>query len=107
MLNVSIGYDQSVQSVTRAICGSAVVFWMVKSVVSAVVCGVRKSTSKYGRSSVAAGSSETSHESSLSVVVGFRVADVAAAAETARREARIVAIINRMAFTVSDSARGR
>src|ERR1043166_6916782 len=70
MLNVSIGYAQSVQSVTRAICGMAVVFWIVKSVVCAVIAGELKSTSKYGRSSVAAGRTEMSQESSLFVVAG-------------------------------------
>src|ERR1043165_1571107 len=48
----------------------AVVFWMVKSVVCAVVAGDWKSTSKYGRSSVAAGRTAMSQESSLFVVTG-------------------------------------
>src|ERR1051326_9223714 len=48
----------------------AVVFWIVKSVVCAVIAGELKSTSKYGSSSVAAGRTEMSQESSLFVVAG-------------------------------------
>src|ERR1043165_2370935 len=48
----------------------AVVFWIVKSVVCAVVAGDWKSTSKYGRSSVAAGRAAMSQGASLFVVTG-------------------------------------
>src|SRR6476619_1922228 len=67
MLKSRTGNDQSVQTVTWAICGRRVTFVIVKSVycVRLVI-----STSKYGRSRVAAGATPMSHESSLFVVVG-------------------------------------
>src|SRR5438067_299517 len=71
MLKSSAGNDQSVQTTTCAICGRSEVFTIVNSVVRAVVCGDLKSTSKYGSSSVAAGTAEPmSHVSSLFVDVG-------------------------------------
>src|SRR5258708_30861704 len=70
MLKSSAGNDQSVQTTTCAICGSALTFVIVKIVVRAVVCGELKSTSKYGSNNVAAGAVLMSHESSLFVVDG-------------------------------------
>src|SRR5437764_9904034 len=70
MLKSSAGNDQSVQTTTCAICGSALTFVIVKIVVRAVVCGELKSTSKYGSNSVAAGAVLMSQLSSLFVVVG-------------------------------------
>src|SRR5947199_4501035 len=67
MLKSRIGYDQCVQTTTCAICGRYPVFTIVKNV---SVARVAVSTSKYGRSSVAAGVTPMSHESSLFVVVG-------------------------------------
>src|SRR6266513_3170676 len=87
MLKPRAGNDQSVQSVTCTICGSGEVLTIVKIVERAVVCGDRKSTSKYGRSSVAAGCRAMSQLSSLFVVVG-RIGDVAADADAAKRNSR-------------------
>src|SRR6266568_9428994 len=70
MLKSSAANDQSVQTTTWAICGTRLVFVMVNSVVRAVVAGDFQSTSKNGRSSVAAGAVLMSHESSLFVVAG-------------------------------------
>src|SRR3954452_739831 len=81
MLKLSTGNDQSVQSVTCAICGKRVTFVIVKSVSSVRLV---ISTSKYGRSSVAAGPTVTSHESSL-----FTVEGEAANADVAIRSSRI------------------
>src|SRR5256885_14075412 len=67
MLKSRTGNDQSVQMVTWAICGKRLTFVIVKSV-SCVRLVI--STSKYGRSRVAAGATPMSHESSLFVVVG-------------------------------------
>src|SRR5436190_20945058 len=74
MLKSRIGNDQSVQTVTCAICGTRLVLVIVKRVVRAVDCGEVKSTSKYGSNSVAAGATLMSHESSLLVVVGPKAA---------------------------------
>src|ERR1051325_4167631 len=93
MLKVSAGKPQSVQSVTWAICGWFETFATVKSVVTAVDCGDLKSTSKYGRSSVAAGCTAISQLSSLLVVVG-----PAAKSGAARIDARSMAG-TRMAMT--------
>src|SRR6266508_6122389 len=70
MLKSSAAKDQSVQTTTCAICGSALTFVIVNRVVRAVVCGDLKSTSKYGSNNVAAGAVLMSHVSSLLVVVG-------------------------------------
>src|ERR1043165_3683929 len=67
MLKSRTGYAQSVQTTTCAICGRYPVFTIVKNV---SVARVAVSTSKYGRSSVAAGVTPMSHESSLFVVDG-------------------------------------
>src|SRR2546423_7907296 len=83
MLKSRAGNDQSVQSVTCTIWGSGEVLTIVKIVERAVVCGDRKSTSKYGRSSVAAGCRAMSQLSSLFVVAG-RIGDVAPDAVAAR-----------------------
>src|SRR2546430_10899994 len=83
MLKSRAGDEQSVHGVRCTICGSGEVLTIVKIVERAVVCGDRKSTSKYGRSSVAAGCRAMSQLSSLFVVVG-RIGDVAADAVAAR-----------------------
>src|SRR5438128_853750 len=70
MLKSRAGNDQSVQTVTCAICGNALTLVIVNRVFLAVVDGDLKSTSKYGSSNVAAGAVPMSHESSLFVVVG-------------------------------------
>src|SRR5258708_39613435 len=70
MLKSSAANDQSVQRTTWAICGTRLVFVIVKRVVRAVAAVDTKSTSKYGSSSVAAGAVLMSHASSLLVVVG-------------------------------------
>src|ERR1043166_62140 len=67
MLKSRTGYDQSVQTTTCAICGRYPVFTTVKNVSTERVA---VSTSKYGRSSGAAGVTPMSHESSLFVVDG-------------------------------------
>src|SRR5512140_3628422 len=67
MLKSRTGYDQSVQIVTCAIWGRRLTFVMVKNVSYE---RFTVSTWKYGRSSVAAGATLMSHESSLFVVVG-------------------------------------
>src|ERR1051326_3177981 len=67
MLKSRTAYDQSVQTTTCAIGGSYPVFTTVKNV---SVARVAVSASKYGRSSVAAGVTPMSHESSLFVVDG-------------------------------------
>src|SRR3954451_19849525 len=67
MLKSRTGNDQSVQTVTWAICGRRLTLVIVKSVSCVRLV---KSTSKYGRSRVAAGATPMSHESSLLVVVG-------------------------------------
>src|SRR3954469_25119118 len=67
MLKSRTGNDQSVQTVTCAICGKRLTLVTVKRV---VVVRLVVSTSKYGRSNVAAGATPMSHESSLFVVVG-------------------------------------
>src|ERR1043166_2325137 len=67
MLKSRTGYDQSVQTTTCAICGRYPVFTILKNV---SVARVAVSTSKYGRSSVAAGVVPMPHESSLFVVDG-------------------------------------
>src|SRR5207253_9657469 len=70
MLKSSAANDQSVQRTTCAICGTRLVFVIVKRVVRAVAAVDTKSTSKYGSSSVAAEATLMSHASSLLVVVG-------------------------------------
>src|SRR6266545_7407224 len=95
MLKSSAGNAQSVQMTTWAICGSGETFCTVKSVCVAVVCGDLKSTSKYGRSSVAAGCTAMSQLSSLFVVVGL-IVDVPANVDVASIDARRTAE-NRMA----------
>src|SRR3954453_19889101 len=67
MLKSRTGKDQSVQTVTWAICGRRLTFVIVKSV---FCVRLATSTSKYGRSRVAGGATPLSHESSLLVVVG-------------------------------------
>src|SRR3954454_14932750 len=100
MLNPSTGNDQSVQTVTWAICGTRVTFVIVKS----VSC-VRfvMSTSKYGKSSVAAGPTVTSQESSLLTVEGDAAnADVAMRSSRNERVFMVVASGHRIdvrAFT--------
>src|SRR5438045_831951 len=71
MLKSSAANDQSVQRTTCAICGISDVFVIVNTVVRAVWPGEVKSTSKYGNSSVAAGNTPMSQESSLFVVAGL------------------------------------
>src|SRR5436305_7281849 len=68
MLKSRTGNERSVQSVTCAICEKRLTLVIVNSVV--VVRADVVSTSKYGRSSVAAGATPMSHESSLFVVDG-------------------------------------
>src|SRR5947199_9524646 len=68
MLKSRTGNEKSVQIVTCAICGKRLTLVIVNSVV--VVRAEVGSTSKYGRSRVAAGATPMSHESSLLVVVG-------------------------------------
>src|SRR5258706_14339551 len=70
MLKSRAANDQSVQITQCAIWGTRLVFVMVNRVVRAEVAGDLKSTSKYGSSSVAAGATLMSHESSLLVVAG-------------------------------------
>ena len=71
MLNVTIAAAEPFQSVTRATCGNMVVFVIVNVV---VVRGEgARSTSKYGRSSVAAGITAMSQVSSLAVLFGLPV----------------------------------
>src|SRR5450755_4881246 len=67
MLKSRTGNDQSVHSVTCAICAYGLTLVMLKMVVRPPRVA---STSKYGSSSVAAGAVPMSHESSLLVVVG-------------------------------------
>src|ERR1700682_4183478 len=74
MLKSRTGEDQSVHSVTCAICGRRLVFVIVNRVDAARVL---VSTSKYGNSNVAAGVVPMSHESLLFVVVGPPAANVA------------------------------
>src|SRR5687768_2168839 len=71
------GYEKSVHRVMWATCGRFETFVIVKIVVSPVPAGELMSTSKYGSSSVAAGVTPMSHESSLFVVDGPPVANVA------------------------------
>src|SRR5215212_2039417 len=72
MLKSRTGNDQSVQTVTCAICGDEDTFVMVNRVVSLEPAGAVMFTSKNGSNRVAAGMFVVSHESSLLVVVGFR-----------------------------------
>src|SRR3954453_10557819 len=62
MLKSRTGKDQSVQTVTWAICGRRLTFVIVKSV-SCVRLVI--STSKYGRSRVAAGATPMSHQAAV------------------------------------------
>src|SRR5437660_1879440 len=77
MLKVRAAYAQSVQSVTWAICGWALTLVTVKTVVRAEAEDETKSTSKYGSSSVAAGATPMSHESSLPARAGVAPRSVA------------------------------
>src|SRR5476649_1894204 len=77
-LNVKDGYDQSVQIVTRAICWCGETFTTLKTVVRAVDAVPSSWTWKYGRRSVAAGATPMSQESSLFVVEGAMLDEVAA-----------------------------
>src|ERR1700674_2281744 len=95
MLKSSTGNDQSVHSTTCAICGKRLVFVIVKRV---LVDREVVSTSKYGRSSVAAGVTPMSHESSLFVVVGPPAANVAFGAIVRRFTAKADADIKRVAM---------
>src|SRR5688500_19132296 len=75
MLKSRTGYDQSVQTVMWAICGNCDVLVRVNRVFTPVAFVT--STEKNGRSKVAAGALPTSHESSLFVVAGAPVGNVA------------------------------
>jgi hypothetical protein len=70
MLKVKAANAQSVHTTQCAISGIWLVFVMVKIVVRAAARAARKSTSKYGKSNVAAGVTLMSHASSLFVVAG-------------------------------------
>src|SRR5687767_12299889 len=76
MLKSMTGYEKSVQSTTCAMAGNCDTFVIVNSVVSPARSSA---TSKYGSSSVAAGATEMSQLSSLFVVAGEPVRNVASA----------------------------
>src|SRR5262245_24090408 len=75
MLKSRTGNEKSVQMVTWAICGSCDTFVIVNRVVSPAAFA--RSTSKYGSSNVAAGATLMSQLSSLFVVAGAPVGNVA------------------------------
>src|SRR5215213_1312878 len=90
MLKSSTGYDQSLQTVTCAICGIADTFVTVQRVVCAVATGEAMSTSKYGSSSVAAGAVPMSQLSSFRVVAGEPDGNVAFCATAAPATSRTI-----------------
>src|SRR6185436_8123694 len=65
MFKPRTGNDQSVQTVACAICGRAETFVTQNTVVSPAFAAATTLTSKTGSSSVAAGRTEMSHESSF------------------------------------------
>ncbi|HEX8616329.1 MAG TPA: hypothetical protein VF911_01975 [Thermoanaerobaculia bacterium] len=95
------GYEKSVHSVMWAICSTFDVFVIVKMVCSPA--REARSTSKYGSSSVAAGATPMSQLSSLFVVAGAPVGNVALVATPeglANAEPATTSVANR-AQTVS------